>query len=436
MKRNVFFVVFVGFLTWIILGFTSCKTVSHEILLGDVISFSDDAITSYDRQNGQKHGMNYYGQSSSGQSDPYVLFSPAPQNADSKTIFQHKAMLNGNKNKMMNFIENTQMGKNTAGIYAIDLALDRIKYVKKHILKRDINTKYYIIYLTDGLDNISCQVAMDNGQGFYKNPEKYKTKMEKKITKVSGCKKKVQNPFEIYPVLYTGTDLRVAQKQTTKDKFKLFVDENMGWSRGSSRGIDNAPNVIADTSFDKILDIFKDEFNASGFEFHVPKGYIGKEIKMEFDDGNKKTILFANFIKKGGKYLLKDINMENGLASDVKLKPGKTLELKAINNKDKNAKLAIFRLEKPKCDGKSYYIDKNKTAQFVNDKGVLINNSEYDSQSKGAIDTYFIVVLDASRSLGDDLKYEINTALQMVQTITQGAFDSERNVEDKNSDRK
>ncbi|MBQ4476777.1 MAG: hypothetical protein II935_11380, partial [Bacteroidales bacterium] len=309
-----------------------------------------------------------------------------------------------------------------------------------------------------------------NGQGFYKDSKKYKSKMMKKITKVSGCKKKSQNPFDIYPVVYTGSDLgdiyyeklREYNNDSARAKkdFDDYIVRNMGWLRGSSRGLQNAPEIIVGDNFKQdVLPKFMDEFNASGFEFHVPKGYINKRIRMNFDDGNKKTELSADFLRKGGKYLLKDINMENGLASDVKLKPGKTLELKAINNKDKNAKLAIFRLERPKCDGKSYYIDKKLVAQSINDDGVWVKNSEYDSQSKGTIDTYFILVFDSSKSL---LRYEKDkegnfirddngnlrlitptgfdeereAAREMINKITDGAFDSEKNVEEKNSDRK
>ena len=347
-------------------------------------------------------------------------------------MFKHRGQLEGNKKKMQEFIDYTRMGNNTAGIYAMDLALDRVKYIKKHNLKRDPNSKYYIIYMTDGLDNISCQVAKDNRQGNYKTPDKYIKKMKKKIAKVSAYKKKTQNPFDIYPVVFTGSDLGAAKRDNNMSDadFDNFIDRNMGWLRGSSRGVENSPSIIKGENFDDVLDVFKDEFNASGFEFHVPKGYVGKRIRMNFSDGVKNTEFSSIFIKKGRKFLLRDISMNNGLESGVKLKPGKTLELKAINNKDKKAKLAIFRLEKPKCEGKSYFINKDLVEQSVDDRGLWLKNSEYSSQSKGAIDTYFILVFDASKSLSQmGFDSERRTALQMIKEITRGALDAEKKVD-------
>ena len=154
----------------IVLLSASCAT-THEILLGDVISFGDDAITSYKCRKG-KTKNNYK------QGEPYILYTPSKG-----TDFSERF-------KMQSRINNTRMENNTAGIYAMDIALDRVKYIRKHQLKGDHNAKYYVIYMTDGLDNISVQVASNNKQGKYKNPDKYKKKMEKKIKKISGSKKK------------------------------------------------------------------------------------------------------------------------------------------------------------------------------------------------------------------------------------------------------
>ena len=138
MKRNVLFsAVFAAVLTWFMLGFSSC-TITHEVLLVDVISFSDSENASYTYKKGKMKNLFK-------QSDPYELYSPVAQNADSKTMFKHRGQLEGNKKKMQEFIDYTRMGNNTAGIYAMDLALDRVKYIKKHNLKRDPNSKYYII---------------------------------------------------------------------------------------------------------------------------------------------------------------------------------------------------------------------------------------------------------------------------------------------------
>lgn len=389
----------------------SCAT-THEILLGDVISFGDDAITSYACRKGKT--KNNYKQGS-----PYVLYTPGKGTNSSEQF------------KMQSRIYKTEMENNTAGIYAMDIALDRIKYIRKHQLKRDHNAKYYVIYMTDGLDNISVQVASNNKQGKYKNPDKYKQKMEKKIKKVSGCKKSSPNSFDIYPIVFTGTDLGAVKKENnmTDKEFDDFIDRNMGWMRGSSRGKEEAPMIIKSDNFSKVLEIFKEEFYASGFEFHVPKGYVGKEIRMSFsDDHGRKTELKGKLVKKGRKFFLKNIELNKGLESGVRLKNGKKLELTATNNKDKKAELAIFRLGKPKFKGTPYFIKTSLVEQSVNDGGIWVKNSEYISQSKGTIDTYFVLVFDASKSLGNEFEGERKTAMEMISIISKDVMNAEKMV--------
>ncbi len=87
-------------------------------------------------------------------------------------------------------------------------------------------------------------------------------------------------------------------------------------------------------------------------------------------------------------------------------------------------------MEKPKCEGKSYFINKDLVEQSVDDRGLWLKNSEYSSQSKGAIDTYFILVFDASKSLSQmGFDSERRTALQMIKEITRGALDAEKKVD-------
>lgn len=427
---NVFFIAILALMT-------SCAT-SHQALLGDFIGFGDDATTSF---HSQKNGKGR-------QTAPYELYTPSDPERAEQQAFEMKFK-----------IDNTEMENNTAGIFAMDLALDRVKYVRKHYLKRDPDAKYYIIYMTDGLDNISVQVAKNNNKGNYKTPEKYQKKMQKKIAKISRYKKKNKNQFEIYPIVFTGSDLGKAKKENnmSNDKFEQFINDNMSWLRGSSRGPEKASPIIQAENFDTVLYKFKDEFTSSGFEFHVPKGYAGKEIKMTFRgtiNGNEeklyKTELTGKFIRKGNKYYLEDVQVKNGLDISNEAKKGK-IQLTATNNKNKNAELAIFRLEKPQLKGKSgkgrsYFINKDYynpekdiygVEQDVNNNGMWIRNSEYISQSKGTIDTYFILVFDASKSLkGDGFAKERETALDIINIITDSAFETQAKVDELDKSKK
>lgn len=244
-------------------------------------------------------------------------------------------------------------------------------------------------------------------------------------------------------MVFTGSDLGDAKRDNhlSDAEFDQYIEKNMGWLRGSSRGPEKAPEIIKAENFDDILDKFKDEFNASGFEFHVPKGYAGKGIRMKFEDeDHNQTELTGTFVKRGNRYYLRGINLREGLESGVKLNNGNALELKAINNKDKNAELAVFRLEKPRYKGKSYfiakgtYVDKNGkekdyVEQYVNDGGMWVKNSEYISQSKGTIDTYFILIFDVSKSLKGQFEKEKEAAWEMIRVISQGVLDSEQKVD-------
>ena len=59
-----------------------------------------------------------------------------------------------------------------------------------------------------------------------------------------------------------------------------------------------------------------------------------------------------------------------------------------------------------------------------------MKNSEYKSQSKGGIDTYFVLIFDASKSLkGDGFEKERQTAIKMINVISQGVLDSEQKVD-------
>ena len=415
----------------------SCAT-THQVLLGDVVSFGDDVRTSF---HAKKNGKGK-------QTAPYTLFTPSNPYFGERQLYA-----------MQSWIDNTEMENNTAGIFAMDLALDRVKYIRRNYLKHDLNAKYYIIYMTDGLDNISVQVAKNNKNKNYKTPEKYQKKMAKKIAKISRYKKKNKNQFDIYPVVFTDSDLGDAKESNNMsyERFNDFIDENMGWLRGSSRGPENAPEIIKAENFDIVLEKFTEEFAASGFEFHVPKGYEGKEIKMTFvgyvgqgrqkNEKPYKTELVGKLVRKGSKYYLEDVECLKGLKINNEVKKGR-ITIAAINNKSKKDELAIFRLEKPEFEDRrgevhSYYIDRNYryydkkkdkeiegVEQFVDNSGMWIKNSEYLSQAKGSIDTYFILVFDASTSLKEvEFANEREAAMEMISIITNSAVEAASNVD-------
>lgn len=382
---------------------TSCKTTSKNVIYADYISFGDKVRINdgTDRK-------------------PYTLYDQEdPKKKELFTISRE--------------LRNIKPQQNTAGIYAMDNGLDRIKYVQKKIFRKDPNTKYYVIFMTDGLDNISAQLARNETGKNYKTTENYQDKMKKKIIKISKCNKKEKNDFTIYPIVFTGTDLQDIQSKISKEDFDKYLESKMGWMRGSSKGIVNSPEVIADTSFGKIKETFEDAFRSSGFEFIVPKGYVNQKIKMElkgesYGTDEISTYFTAVLKNKGKKYYLTDIKFYNGLGSADEKLSKKDYKLMAINNKDKKGTVAQFVLDRPNVklegrpDARSYFVYTDVVEQFIAEadfEDLWIKNSEYDSQLKSMVNAYVQLIVDCSASLGTEgFANEIGAASEMLKFIS------------------
>ena len=74
-------------------------------------------------------------------------------------------------------------GENTAAFYALDIALDRVAAVQKNknLMEGDPNTRYYIVFFTDGLDNISTILAERNRRGDYASKNEYAAALQEFI---------------------------------------------------------------------------------------------------------------------------------------------------------------------------------------------------------------------------------------------------------------
>lgn len=274
---------------------SSCAQ-THNVMMGDVISFSEDVKTSFTRGGGLF----------ARQSDPYIIHSDNIE-YDGKAVYEFKKQ-----------IKTAPSGVNTSIAYALDLGLDRIRYIKRHQLKNDHIAKYYIFLVTDGLDNTSVEVAKNNKQGNYKNLADYQKKLQKKIKKVMGFGKE-QNLFQIYPMLQIGSDLEDFRKEQLSEEMspEEFVDfcrrNYMGPYRGASKGYEK-PDAIVAYSFDAIKEQIAELFSSAAFEFYVPKGYNGKRIKMDLiDEKGNKASFEGDIVKKGNTYYMKDISFKDGL---------------------------------------------------------------------------------------------------------------------------
>ena len=377
-------------LLFIVSVFSSCDTVRENHLMGDVIGFSDNIQTSFTYENG-------FFKCFKPQSAPYNLLEA-----------------NGRAN-MDNFIRNIPDGQNTVGYYALDIALDRIRYVRRKVMHRDPETKYYIVLLTDGLDNASCVVARNNHQGYYKNIQSYISKLNKKKRRVMGWKKK-QNYFQIYPILFTGGELDQMRydEHMSDDAFERFVMEQMEGYRGASKGT-SVPLPLYGHNLDTLVKQFEEQLSFQDFEFHIPKGYLDTRVRMTLMDmqGNKATIE-GTYMKKGFRYVFKDITFSPGLVSKSISAGG---SIKSKNQFDRQSLLSIFMIDDLKLNGEPFKIA--FVEQHHQESGVYdVPNSEYEAQADSRKNAYVIMIIDGSESFAENSALAKRKAIEMRQIVT------------------
>lgn len=351
---------------------TSCATTNNNFFRGDVIGFSDEVQTSYTTQTrGWLMNMKP-------QSPPYDLTKKDGENA------------------MKTAIDKVDRGENTAAYYAMELAAKRVKYIRKKVAKKDPQTRYYIFLLTDGLDNASPEAAKhDKRVLFTRTHNQYKKRLHRKLRFAMGLFGK--NKFEVYPILYEGDDIEKTKKTMSPEQYERMLADEMDCFRYSSEGKDKAPQLLHKDDYQVILNQLKETFNSSSFTFKVPKSYAGKEIRMNFvDERGKEVVMTAKLKKKLFSFVLKDIHFSNGCTIG---------NLRPVDLYPNDYANTYFVIEDFKLNEKAYYPIENKVKQEYKYENSWVLNSEYTSVTKAAIDTYFVIVMDGSRSL-DGLNHD------------------------------
>lgn len=347
---------------------------NNKFLQADIIGFSGDVVTSYSTQADGK------------QTAPYDLI---------KGSKDFKAYLHADGS--------IPRDKNTCIYYAMDLALDRVEYVRKHITKNDPNTKYYIFLLTDGLDNNSAQVAKNNHKHLIPvSAERYPAYLQERTKEVMSNRK---NVFEIYPMLFEGEDIKT-MRQSNRD-FDEYLSRKLG-CLGYTSTSDEPMSLIHADDYGKILKELRQKFLMSSYEFQVPKSYVGKRVRMTLyrkADGEKHATtvgtIEGELVNHLGKFKLRDIRTNGISILDMNRDyphDRKTCLISptGVNSKDSNIRFAIERV----LDGdKAFMVDAAKVKQEVEDDGMWILNTEYSEVAEVNVDTYFILLVDGSTSL-------------------------------------
>jgi len=366
-KFRLFLVLTLGILT-----FNSCKVFEGTQIKGDVIGFSDNIHKSYTKN-----------------TPPYHLAFGTRDNLVPN---------DEQKKEMKQYIDNLDLGTNTALYYAVDNGLDRVKNVRKKYMNNSKQSKYFVITFTDGLDNISNHLGKMKG-----NEEqwqrKYAKKIEKKMKKAVGNK---GNQFQSYVLCLYGGDLETSWPN------KNDVIQQLEPFTGSSKNAIRPP-VIMDQDVEKLANQFREKFTSRSFAFQIPKGNVGQQIRMLMiskEEGDQ--IELTGIFKKGGgqKYYLTDINAVNKTTPNKKViflndkgyeyKKGK-LKMSESNSK-KNDKV-LFELIGFKNANKSLSIVKGSDTQEIMQRGSFRINSEYRSFPTAVQDAYILPIIDCSKSL-------------------------------------
>lgn len=367
--------IFTGILASVALvaAFVSCSSVGVH---ADVIGFNDDVDTSYKFYDLEK---------------------------------------NGQIKKLDRVIQKFKPGQNTAEYYAVDIALDRIAEIAKKA-DEDSRASYYLILLTDGLDNVSVEMAKRNGRGKYLNDDEYALALKKRMETILDTKRgkhNSRNIFQAYPLMIYGKDLM--DSDLTINDCKEILSKIAGAQNAEE------PKPIVDSSTDKILEEFKKTFVVASFSFEVPKGFVGKRIQMKFEcfdkDGRRHEVAVdADFEcqtkKKKETYILKNISCSEGLDFDQKL----LSQMVSDEDYDGSENLVSFTFSNIKYN-KNPSTVYNPT-QWYKLNGKYVKNSEYTGKTDRKTDSYILFVLDTSSSLGDSGREDANaTAIEIIKYI-------------------
>jgi len=310
-----------------------------------------------------------------------------------------------------------KQGKKTSAYSALDIGLDRVKQVRKKYMGKSPKARYYIITLTDGLDNNSTTLAKIKGANKAERDMKYEVKLQKKLSKVMGNKK---NRFLSYVMYYDAKDSYVINEkgdkeyyteQDIKNKLKVF-------SYDSKRGTTPEVLYIQHGKIDELAKKFYEEFTTQSFGFLVSKGYLGERIKMKLRNiENREQIIEieGTFKQKGKKYYLTDVKSSNGVTFD---QLQSKIEMSVFNNK--NSTDVLFDITSLRYMGNvfrpSVSEEDRKDSQFIQQNTKWSPNVEYKHAETSLTDAYVLVILDTSESFTvlNDAKVQIGNIIDEI----------------------
>lgn len=359
--------------------FSSCGTVHNCFLRADVVGFSSSVETSYQVHRGKL-------QSKKIQTKPYDLTTPDGVAA------------------MRSYINTAvPVGNNSAVFYAMELAGERVRFVRKNLTDGDPETRYYIFLLTDGFDNASAQVAKNDGRNWRLLPyDKYQLRVRKALKKAMGF---ARNTFEVYPMLLMSEELKEMQRRNnmSEEDFRSYVNTQMDCFRFSSKGKDKAPHIIVGDNLDGIYSELFQQVIHSSYRFRVPTAYIKKQIKMNFVNKQGQRASVTGVLKKKGRgYVLDNLRMEGiNVSTKSKFINRRATRLVSQPCDDPNDVSVAFLIEDIRdLYGLPYLPDPQRVDQEVLMSGNLwYINPDFADTNDLDMNTYFIFVIDGGDAI-------------------------------------
>lgn len=338
-----------------------------------------------------------------------ALFSSCTSMQDTK-VFANVMTFSGDVNKfyMKNYdlnegykvqslwrgIENlTVLNNETAEYYAMDIALDEIQ--NRVLKKKDKETKYYLILLTDGLDNVSLEMARKDGRGVYDSLEAYADSLNKRMNTILNKSylfglvqnENIYNTFQSWPIMFFGDDMKSSgyEKKEAMELLKPLAGAQNTFT----------PNPIVEEETGRILELFKQQFVVTQYSFLIPKGYVEKRVKMSFYDKNGKNATMEADFKRIGKdkFGLSKIKTSENFFIDTK---DEDIIISDESGDGENS--AVFTIDNLRLNEKPYSIKSAKQEYYEN--GKFRTNSEFDDKAGMKKNAYILLVLDTSKSLG------------------------------------
>jgi hypothetical protein len=407
-------------------------------MYADVIGFNDSVMLSYmPSPNNLKatDAVKPIPGVSRGKGDGFGLFSNAGN--------PYNLLIPSQVEEMQKAIQKVPPGQNTAALYALDVGLDRMESINKNkkLMEGDPNSRYYVVFFTDGIDNTSVNMAQRTRRGNYPQGipgrdaygKAMQARMESILKKYSlfGLIKKpnTTNSFQSYVLLFQGQDL------------ESYSEEQLAGIINPFRAAQNAgdpPALIMDSSMEGLKEKFQDAFVIPSFSFQVPKDYVGQRVKMELgvDDRGEPVwfeatlqyerrprISFLPFIKKDF-YTLENLTTSPGFSFQENTRQAR-IEMNE-DSFDKNANTVPFiisGLNIPDSENpggsRSFHVSRESVTQW-HDEGsgeAKFENTEYQREGLGRKNAYILLVMDMSQSLGENAEAARETAAWIVDYI-------------------